>query len=137
MSIDLTIVTPEGQAFSGPVESVVLPGVEGDFGVLKGHEPFLSALRIGTLEVNAEGRKRLAAVSSGYAEIRSDEVSVMVATCEFADEIDRERAERARSRAHDALEKMRGHAEHAAQIREFQDAYSRAITRLHVVEKTP
>ena len=103
MSLELTIVTPEGQAFHGEVESVVLPGAEGDFGVLAGHEPFLSALRTGGLELEAAGKKRLAAVSRGYAEIHGDKVSVMVGTCEWADEIDTERAERARQRAEERL----------------------------------
>ena len=47
MAISLTVVTPEGQAFHGEAEAVVLPGSEGEFGVLPGHEAFLSALRIG------------------------------------------------------------------------------------------
>ena len=51
MSIDLTIVTPQGIVFQGPVESVVLPGAEGEFGVLENHERFLSPLRTGEVEI--------------------------------------------------------------------------------------
>jgi F-type H+-transporting ATPase subunit epsilon len=135
MALALTIVTPEGEAYDGPVESVVLPGVEGDFGVLQGHEPFLSALRIGGLEVTAEdGRKRFASVSRGYAEIHGDAVSVMVGSCEWADEIDRDRAERARERAKKALEEVRNDPAMADQVAQFEDAYEKAISRLEVVE---
>jgi F-type H+-transporting ATPase subunit epsilon len=134
MPLELIIVTPEGQDFSGPVQSVVLPGVEGDFGVLEGHEPFLSALRIGGIEVTTEdGRKRYASVSRGYAEIHGDAVSVMVGTCEWADQIDRDRAERARERAKKALEEVRKDPAMAEQVAQFEDAYEKAITRLEVV----
>jgi F-type H+-transporting ATPase subunit epsilon len=135
MSLELTIVTPEGQAYHGPVDYVVLPGTEGDFGVLKGHEPFLSALRIGGLELSSGGRKRLAALSRGYAEVHSDVVTVMAGTCEWADEIDRERAERARERALKALQEFRQTPEGRLQYQEYQDAYSRAITRIAISDR--
>jgi F-type H+-transporting ATPase subunit epsilon len=135
MSIELTVVTPEGQAYHGPVEYVVLPGAEGDFGVLQGHEPFLAALRIGGLELSAGGQKRVAAVSKGFAEVHADAVTVMVGTCEFADEIDRARAERARERAAKTLHEFRQTPEGQAEYAQYQDAYSRAITRIAVSER--
>ena len=135
MSLELTIVTPEGQAYHGEVEYVVLPGVEGEFGVLAGHEPFLSALKSGPLELSANGRERHAAVSRGYAEIHGDKVTVMVGACEWADEIDLARAERARERALKALQDSRATAEGAADYQELQEAYSRAIARIAVSER--
>jgi len=134
MTIELTIVTPEGRAFHGDVESVVLPGVEGDFGVLEHHEPFLTALQIGGLEVHADA-VRYGVVGAGFAEINGTEVSVMVSTCEWADEIDVERAESARERAKAELERMRGTEEGEAAYQEYQDAYSRAVARVSVSEK--
>jgi F-type H+-transporting ATPase subunit epsilon len=135
MAVELTVVTPEGQAYHGPVDYVVLPGSEGDFGVLQGHEPFLAALRIGGLELSAGGQKRFAALSRGYAEIHSDEVTVMVGTCEFADEIDRDRAERARERTSKALQEFRQTPEGQTQYQQYQDAYSRAITRIAISDR--
>jgi len=135
MPVDLVIVTPQGQAFNGEVESVVLPGTEGDFGVLPGHEAFLTALRIGPLELSRGGQTRFAAVSRGYAEVVDDVVTVMVGTCEFADEIDRERAEKARERTHRQLEEIRQTPEGREEWRKYQDGYSRAITRLAVSER--
>ena len=134
MPIQLTIVTPEGRAYQGEVESVVLPGVEGAFGVLENHEPFLTALQIGELELHG-AEERHAAVGSGFAEIHGAEVSVMVSTCEWADEIDVERAERARERAKAELERMRGTEEGEAAYQEYQEAYSRAVARVAVSEK--
>jgi F-type H+-transporting ATPase subunit epsilon len=135
VSLELTIVTPEGQAYQGPVDYVVLPGTEGEFGVLDGHEPFLSALQSGALELSAGGQQRHAAVSRGYAEIHGDAVTVMVGSCEWADEIDVERAERARARALKALEESRHTAEGAADYEALQESYSRAIARIAVSER--
>jgi F-type H+-transporting ATPase subunit epsilon len=135
MPLELVIVTPEGQAFHEKVESVVLPGTEGDFGVLPGHEPFLTALRIGPLEIVRDGQRRFAAVSRGFAEVLDEVVTVMVGTCEFADEIDRERAEKARERSVRQLEDLRKTADGQALWRQYQDAYSRAITRIAVSDR--
>src|SRR5512134_2518547 len=108
MPVAVTVVTPEGQAFHGEAEAVVLPGSEGEFGVLPGHEAFLTSLRIGPMTIRKAGGEELhAAVSQGFAEVHDDLLSVMVGTCEFAHEIDRSRAEIARERALQQLERMR------------------------------
>jgi F-type H+-transporting ATPase subunit epsilon len=135
MALDLVIVTPQGQAFSGEVDGVVLPGTEGDFGVLPGHEAYLTALRVGALEFSMGEQKRFAAVSRGYAEVVDDVVTVMVGSCEFADEIDRERAEKARERTLRQLEELRTTAEGREVWEKYQDDYSRAITRIAVSER--
>jgi len=86
--IELCIVTPEGQTFAGPVDQVVLPGAEGDFGVLEGHERFLAPLRIGAVEIQQSSASQWAAVSSGFAEVNGGQVTVLVDECEMADGID-------------------------------------------------
>ncbi len=136
MPIALTVVTPEGQAFHGEADAVVLPGSEGEFGVLPGHEPFLSALRIGAMTIQKPGGEELhAAVSQGFAEVHDDQVSVMVGTCDFAHEIDRSRAEIARERAQRQLEELRGTPEGEAQFQQYQDAYSRAVARIAITDR--
>ncbi len=136
MPFDLTIVTPEGEAYNGTVETVVLPGTEGDFGVMSNHEPFLTALRIGPAEVTTPGSEVFyAALSGGWAEVHGDSVTVMSPTCEFAHDIDRERAEVASERAQRMLEEMRATEAGEEVYEEYQDAYSRAITRLNVSKK--
>ncbi len=132
---DLTIVTPEGEAYQGNVETVVLPGTEGDFGVLSNHEPFLTALRIGPAELVTASDTLYAALSGGWAEVHGDSVTVMTPTCEFAHDIDRERAEVARERAQRMLGEMRATEEGEGLYGEYQEAYSRAITRLNVSKK--
>jgi F-type H+-transporting ATPase subunit epsilon len=136
MALSLTVVTPEGQAFHGEADAVVLPGSEGEFGVLPGHEPFLTALKIGPLTIRKAGGEELhAAVSQGFAEVHDDQLSVMVGTCEFAHEIDRSRAEIARDRAQKQLEEMRRTANGEAAYRQYQDAYSRAIARIAISDR--
>jgi len=126
----LTVVTPEGEAYVKQVDSVVLPGTEGEFGVLTGHEPFMTGLHAGTMQISVGAEKLYAAVSRGFAEIHENTVSVLVGSCEFAHEIDRSRAEIARDRALAQLQEMRATAEGEAKIRELQDAYSRAVARV-------
>jgi F-type H+-transporting ATPase subunit epsilon len=136
MPLSLSVVTPEGQAFHGEADAVVLPGSEGEFGVLPGHEPFLTALRIGPMTIRKAGGEELhAAVSQGFAEVHDDQVSVMVGSCEFAHEIDRSRAEIARERALKQLEEMRGTAEGEAAYQQYQDAYSRAVARVAITDR--
>jgi F-type H+-transporting ATPase subunit epsilon len=136
MPLSLSVVTPEGQAFQGEAASVVLPGSEGEFGLLPGHEPFLTALKIGPMTIKkSSGEELHAAVSKGFAEVHDDQVSVMVGSCEFAHEIDRSRAEIAAERAKQQLEAMRGTEEGEAAYQEYQDAYSRAISRVSVTDR--
>ena len=135
MPFHLTVVTPEGEAFDKQVESVVLPGTEGEFGVLAGHEPFMTGLKAGTLQISAAAETLFAAVGRGFAEVHEDTVSVLVGSCEFAHEIDRPRAEIARDRALAQLAEMRSSAEGEAAYQALQDDYSRAIARVAVSDK--
>ena len=101
MPIDLSVVTPEGEAFSGSVDAVVLPGSEGEFGVLERHERFLTALQHGVMEVRSPAGSQWAALSDGFADVRGERVVVMVDSHRRKDEIDlgemRDAHDRARS----------------------------------------
>ena len=128
----LEIVTPEKMAFSGKVEQVTIPGSEGQFGVLKGHAPLLSSVDIGELNFTQDGKKTYYAVSTGYAEVASDRVTVLVETAERSDMIDRERARRAKEAAEVKLPKMSGED---ADYERVRAALMRALMRLSVSEK--
>lgn len=130
MGFQLTVVTPEGQAESAQVESVVLPGVEGAFGVLEGHEPFLTALQIGSIEVHMNGETRLGVVGRGFARVQDNEVVVMVGTCDWAEDIGADAAEIARVRARAQVDEMRDTAEGEEAYQQYQDAYSEALARV-------
>lgn len=95
----LEIVTPDRLVVSSDVEYVGAPGVLGEFGVLVGHVPFLSALGIGNLHYNVGGKTYYVFVAGGFAEVSGDKVTVLAEVAERAEEIDIERARRAEERA--------------------------------------
>jgi len=135
MSIELTIVTPEGEVFRGDVERVLFPGSEGDFGVLEGHERFLTPLRIGEVTVVENGQTRYAALSGGFADIGPRTAVALVETCELAEEIDVARAEAARDRARSKLETMSPNETEASSYRAQEKALQRALVRLQAAGK--
>jgi len=98
-SITLDVVTPEKRLCSLQVDEVVLPGSEGSFGVLPGHAPLLSALDVGPLMYRRGTDKQYMALANGFVEVLPDRVTVLAEVGERAEEIDRERAEKARDRA--------------------------------------
>jgi F-type H+-transporting ATPase subunit epsilon len=134
MPFDLTIVTPEGEAYHGPVESVVLPGSEGDFGVLPDHERFLTPLRIGAIQISTGRESLWAAIAEGFADVTGDTVAVLVESCELADEIDTARAELAKDRAERGLREL-GVDEDGERIAQYEAAIARAQARLAVSER--
>ena len=101
--LSLEIVTPEKIVVTKEVDEVVLPGLEGEFGVLPGHIPFLAALKVGEMHYRDGDTFEHLAVSWGYVEVTGDTVKVLAETAEKATEIDLERAELVRTDAEKIL----------------------------------
>src|SRR5207237_925121 len=101
--LTLEVATPSRLVIGEQVDEVVVPGIEGYFGVLPGHAPLLSTLGIGELTYRIGRDERHAAVAGGFAEVRNDKVIVLADTAELPAEIDRARADRARDRAEQRL----------------------------------
>ncbi len=135
MAFELTIVTPQGEAYRGSVERVVLPGSEGEFGVLTNHERFLSPLRVGAVEILTADGPAYAAVASGFAQVEGDAVTVLVDSCEFAHEIDTARANAALAAAQQYLDKAAG-TDDPDRYRHFEAALERAKTRIAVSRRS-
>ncbi len=95
----LEIVTPEKKEFSENVDFVVVPGELGELGILPNHIPLVSSLKIGEIRVHVDNNVTKFAVSGGFVEITKKKVTVLADTAERADEIDVERAQRAKERA--------------------------------------
>ena len=131
--LHLEVVTPEKVMVSKEVEIVTAPGSLGQFGVLEGHVPFLSGIQPGELRFTSDGKTELFAVTTGFAEISDNKVSVLVDAAEKAGEIDAERAREAMSRARERLSKPSG-ADNDFERAEI--ALKRAIARIRVVEKS-
>jgi F-type H+-transporting ATPase subunit epsilon len=101
--LHLDIVTPERALAREEVDEVVVPGAEGDFGILPGHTPMLATLRVGELWYRKGNEKSYLAVAFGFVEVLPDRVTILARIGEHAREIDVERAERARRLAEEAL----------------------------------
>lgn len=128
----LEIVTPEKMAFSDGVEEVTIPGTEGEFGVLRGHEAFLSSVDIGELNFTKDGKKTYYAVNTGYAEVTGRKVTILIETAERSDSIDKDRASRAKEKAEALLAQI---DKNNVEYEKTHLALIRAITRISVAEK--
>jgi F-type H+-transporting ATPase subunit epsilon len=129
VALRLEIATPARLLASEEVDEVVAPGVEGYFGVLPGHAPFLTTLGAGELMYRQNGREHRLAVSGGFAEVRNDKVIVLADAAERPEEIDRARAERALQRAEQRLTAPAGEE---VDYNECAAAAARARARLQV-----
>jgi F-type H+-transporting ATPase subunit epsilon len=97
--LTLELVTPEKVAWSAPADFVVLPGFDGEMGVLPGHMPFLVQLAEGEVRVTENNQVKRFAVSGGFAEIKDNVVSLFAETAEQSDQINAERARQSLERA--------------------------------------
>jgi F-type H+-transporting ATPase subunit epsilon len=125
----LDMVTPYKQVLSQEVDEVTAPGTIGEFGILPGHTPLLTTLKIGELSYRQGAEIFHVAVNWGYVEVEEDKVTVLVETAEPADEIDLERAKAALGRAEEAIRKL------TPEDKDFlaqQAAVERALIRIQV-----
>lgn len=99
----LVVVTPEGKTFDDDVEQVVMPGVEGQLGILPGHVPLLTAIQPGELVLKAGSRGDELAVGGGFAEITGDRVTILTDMAVKPEDIDEHAVERALESAKQAL----------------------------------
>jgi F-type H+-transporting ATPase subunit epsilon len=132
MPLLLEIVTPERLAYSGEVDSVQLPGSEGELGVLPHHAPLVSTLGVGELRIRKGGSEESFAIIGGFLQVRPDKVVVMAETADLAAEIDIEKAQEARREAERALET--GYQE-GADLAAARAALQQALLRIRVAER--
>ncbi len=131
-NIKLEVVTPEKYVVSEDAQIVMAPGSLGEFGVLRGHTPFLTSLRIGRLHYkDTSGKERELFVSGGFAEALPDRVTVLAESAERRSEIDLDRAKAALERAQTRM------AEEKAENINFERARTamyRAMERVKLAE---
>jgi F-type H+-transporting ATPase subunit epsilon len=128
----LEIVTPYSKVVDAEVDEVTATGKLGEFGVLPGHAPFLTSLRIGELAYKNNGVIEHLALNWGYFEIKDDRIVVLVETAEVSVEIDLERARAAQGRAEEALKKLTAEDK---QFKIYEAALERALIRVQVAGK--
>ena len=132
MPILLEIVTPERLAYSDEVDAVVLPGSEGEMGVLPHHAPLVSTLGVGELRIRKGGSEESFAIVGGFVQVRPDRVVVMAETADMASEIDLARAQEARREAERTLES--GYHE-GVDLSAARAALQQALLRIRVAER--
>jgi len=135
-SIRLEIVTPEKTVVSEDVQIVMAPGVLGEFGVLIGHTPFLTALKTGVVRYSdSRGGEHMVFVSGGFAEALPQKVTILAESAERRRDIDVERARAALERAQKRLAEQRSKEEF--DFVRAQTALQRALIRLRIAENRP
>ena len=132
-TVTVEVVTPTRMVVRDEAEEVIAPGVEGYFGVLGGHLPFMSTLKSGELAYRKNDTWRYLAISWGYAEVLPQTVIILAEAAEKAEEIDIARAQRARDRA---VDRMARWGDESIDVLRAQASLARALIRLEVAEKT-
>ncbi len=122
----LEIITPEKKFFDGETEQIIVRTTVGDVGILNGHEPYCAALGIGQMRIMIDGEFRRAATSGGIIKVSRSKTVILVDSCEWADEIDVERAEAAKETAEDRMKS----AESDRQMKMAEIKLKRALNRI-------
>jgi F-type H+-transporting ATPase subunit epsilon len=134
MPLHLEIVTPERRAFEGDVDEVVVPGSEGELGILPHHAPLISLLGQGVLRLKRGDQVQEFAIFGGFLQVRPDRVMVLAEMADLDSEIDLERAERARREAERVIE---GGFVEPADLASARAALQRALIRIRLAERGP
>jgi len=130
------LATPTRMLISAEADEVVAPGAEGYFGVLPGHAAFLTTLAPGEVTYRNGQTEHRVAVTGGFAEVRGERVIILAENAERPEEIDRERAERARQRAEMRVQgKSPGGSQEEIDFTRALTALARALTRLAVANR--
>jgi len=124
--IQLDVVTPEELVYSDKIDLLEGPAIDGLIGILPKHAPLVTAMKIGIVRIMKDGEETEIAISDGFMEVLPDRINLVVRTAELPDMIDIDRAEAAKERAKERMEK----ASEQVDFARAEAAYDRAISRL-------
>lgn len=131
-TVPLEIVTPDRKVFEDEVQMVIVRGAAGDLGILAGHVPLATTLKIAPVRAKyPDGSVKNIAVSGGFIEVKPNKVIILAETAELPEEIDLDRAERARQRAEQRLGQPGDIDQARAEL-----ALQRALTRIEAVKES-
>ena len=126
----LEIVSPDGVEFDGMAESIIVRTDDGDVQILSGHVDYMASLGIGRAKIIVGGKEREASCSGGFITCSGGEVKLVAVTFEFSDDIDLERARRAKERAEAELREATSDKE----LVMAKARLRRAMSRIEVAE---
>ena len=130
-TIRLEITTAERQVFADDVSSIIVPGIEGELGILPHHAPLMTMIMPGEMAVRKGAEDTFLAVTGGFLEVRPDKVIVLADACERCEEIDLSRAEDARRRAQERLASKGPDIDQSR----AEAALARSLVRIKVAER--
>lgn len=130
--LHLDIVTPTGHLLSEEVDEVVATGIDGEFGILPGHVPFMTLLDVGECVYKKEGKSYQIFINSGYAEVSRDKVTILAESSEKTEEIDIQRAEAALKRAE---KRLKAKQKEGIDFTRAEAALKRSLIRLQMAKK--
>ena len=129
MSISLKVLAPNQNVFEGEAEEVILPSTTGQLGVLPGHISLVTAIDIGVLRLRSNSQWTSIALMGGFAEIESDEITVLVNSAEIGSQINKQNAELELSKAKSELEKFSNNEKTPEKIKALNEV-SKAQARI-------
>lgn len=133
MPIQCEIVSQDRNVFSGQVDMVLLPGVDGVMGILPRHTPILTNLNFGVITVITKTGREYFTVAGGIAEVQPDQVTVLADAAENVEEIDEDRAEKAKEKAEQLLKEIQ--SSDYADLNALKNALRRSTLRLDAIKK--
>jgi F-type H+-transporting ATPase subunit epsilon len=133
--LQLEIVTPDRALAREEVDEVVVPGSEGELGILPGHTPLLAMLKVGELWYRQGSEKHYLAVAFGFVEVLPDRVTILAQVAERPQDIDIERAERAKRRAEETLSRPATDEQSEHDFERARVAMMKSLVRLQVASR--
>ena len=130
-TFQLEIVTPVKLVVKETAEEAQIPGLNGYLGILPGHAPLITELKVGAITYKAGGTTHTLAVAWGFAEVLPDKVTILAETAERPEEIDVPRAEQAKARAEERLKSNSPDVDYDR----AEDALQRAESRIAVAKE--
>lgn len=127
----IEIVTPERKVYENEANLIIARGGDGDIGIMAGHSPVVTTLKISALRVKTDGGDHTIAVSGGFLEVKPNKVTVLAESAELPEEIDVDRASRAKERAE---RRVKDSKSGDIDARRAELALSRALNRLEVAK---
>lgn len=131
-TIKVSVVTPDGPVYESDVEMVSTKALSGELGILPGHIPMVAPLQIGAVRLISGGNTEYVAVSGGLLEVRPEQVTILAQAAEVSDNIDVDRALRAKERAENLLHQQK---QENIDFKRAELALKRAMNRLDVAGK--
>jgi F-type H+-transporting ATPase subunit epsilon len=126
----IEIVTPERKVYENEANMIIARGADGDLGILRGHAPVVTTLKVSSIRIKTDAGEDTIAVSGGFLEVQQDKVTVLAESAELPEEIDVDRASRAKERA----ERRIAGSKENFDARRAELSLERALNRLQVAK---